>query len=933
MGISLGDLDGDGDLDAFTTGWNNSYNKVWLNDGKGVFLEAQAIPNANTVSVQLGDLDGDGDLDAYLANYMSDDTDLPDQVWLNNGKGQFTDSGQSLETVVSPFPALGDLDADGDLDVYLSGEPDGAAPDEVWANNGAGAFSLFRIVDENYWGGFVTLGDLDNDGNLDAFIGSRNAAQSYQVYLNGDWTQAEPLPNENVAYAFAQCPEDPDSFYIIGGLDDIGSLPDTYRYNTSTGFWTRLAPVPIAVYGASAACYQGKIYYAGGGTPVTDTLYIYDIATNAWSFDSTLPRHVWGAALGAWDGKLFLVGGTDEVFGPGLHPVNQVDVYDIATHTWTADALPLMPIAASVPGYDQAGPYLYLVGGYSGNYNFNVTATQRLDLSTGQWETGPTFSSARASPATALTEQHLYASGGEADGAGWLDSSSLVEVLDLSDWPNGSWQLIGDDLPYPTQGNMSNACTEVGSGGEIWSVGGMNGTPWDIYDTNLYYPTEPCFGNTFALDLAPVNLPGSGLPGETVTYLLTLTNTGDIPDAYNLDLYSIWPAEITGVPGALDVGENRGITVTVQVPPGSLPGEMDVATFNVTSQGDPSQTASAILTTTALTLYAPEFNVEVPALSGDPGTTVVYTLTLSNLGNITDTFELGAAGNLWEVQLPFTQTTLGIGESVEVIVQVAIPPEAQAGEQDSVTLIAASQGDPTQTASAELITTAKAVYGVQLAGEVLALSGDPGTTVVYTLTLSNQGNITDTFEMGAAGNLWEVQLPFTQTTLGIGESVEVIVQVAIPPEAQAGEQDSVTLTATSQGDPAQTASAELITTAKAVYAVQLAGEVLALSGHPGETLAYVFTVANLGNLTDTFDLTFEGNLWPVSLPFTSTTLGVGESLEILIQVSVPFTALAGEEDVLTLTVRSQGDPAQADSAFLTSTAVWHRTLLPVVWKD
>ena len=41
------------------------------------------------------------------------------KIWLNDGHGVFTDSGQSLGDSATFTVALGDLDGDGDLDVFL----------------------------------------------------------------------------------------------------------------------------------------------------------------------------------------------------------------------------------------------------------------------------------------------------------------------------------------------------------------------------------------------------------------------------------------------------------------------------------------------------------------------------------------------------------------------------------------------------------------------------------------------------------------------------------------------------------------------------------------------------------------------------------------------------------------------------------------------
>jgi hypothetical protein len=101
-------------------------------------------------------------------------------------------------------------------------------------------------------------------------------------------------------------------------------------------------------------------------------------------------------------------------------------------------------------------------------------------------------------------------------------------------------------------------------------------------------------------------------------------------------------------------------------------------------------------------------------------------------------------------------------------------------------------------------------YGVELSPDD-SLSGPVNHTITYTLSILNTGSMADTFDLTAIGQTWTTNLSTSLVSLAASASAVFHATVVIPPDAGDQETDTVTITATSQGDSSKTDSAVLTT--------------------------------------------------------------------------------------------------------------------------
>ena len=116
----------------------------------------------------------------------------------------------------------------------------------------------------------------------------------------------------------------------------------------------------------------------------------------------------------------------------------------------------------------------------------------------------------------------------------------------------------------------------------------------------------------FGVAAEPSSVAQAGKAGTVVTYTLTVVNTGNAPDQYDVSVSgAAWTTTAPTTIGPLAGGASARVTVTVAIPGEAEEGQTDTAALTVTSRGDETKSATFMLTTTAT---ATPFRVFMPVI-------------------------------------------------------------------------------------------------------------------------------------------------------------------------------------------------------------------------------------------------------------------------------------------------------------------------------
>jgi hypothetical protein len=217
MGVATGDIDNDGWIDLYVTGFGR--NQMFRNNGNGTFVDVSTSsgtgdPDGWGVPASFFDFDRDGRLDLFVGNYLTYSLDAhvpcfsasgapdycrpsvyrpqPSHLYHNLGGGRFADVTIAAGMGRDFGPALGaaaaDFNGDGWADLFVANDEH---ENQLWINRRDGTFvntalqagAALGPSGERKANMGVDAGDFDADGDEDLFV-TELIAQGSSLYVN-----------------------------------------------------------------------------------------------------------------------------------------------------------------------------------------------------------------------------------------------------------------------------------------------------------------------------------------------------------------------------------------------------------------------------------------------------------------------------------------------------------------------------------------------------------------------------------------------------------------------------------------------------------------------------------------------------------------------------------------------------------------------------
>lgn len=211
-------------------------------------------------------------------------------------------------------------------------------------------------------------------------------------------------------------------------------------------------------------------------------------------------------------------------------------------------------------------------------------------------------------------------------------------------------------------------------------------------------------------------------------------------------------------------------------------------------------------------------------------------------------------------------------------------------------------------------------YDVGLNCSIANKTVKPGSSVNYSVEVTNRGDVEDTINMSISKSLesWSASLSNDTAVLASGSSTSIILTITVPENSSENDSCVVIVTGRSSGNSSVFSNVTVITTVKIApyYEVKLFCSVNETASYRGRVLNFTVSVTNTGNREDTINLSVSCEyLELVTLDKYFVVLSSGATEKIIVTLYLPAELEVG---LLSLSIRgtSTNDSSKSDTIIL-----------------
>jgi len=392
-------------------------------------------------------------------------------------------------------------------------------------------------------------------------------------------------------------------------------------------------------------------------------------------------------------------------------------------------------------------------------------------------------------------------------------------------------------------------------------------------------------------------------PGKSVSYNITVKNTGNGQDSFSLtksgehtDWVTFSSSSIT-----VDGGVSESVSLLVQVPSNAF-AQSFVVKVNVKSQGDANMQQNLNLTTTINLLYGLELTPSETSKEVTSPVPATFNMTIRNTGNSNDTMEFEAVGARMDwVSFNTSSVLLGPGNSTTVKVTVSppysIPYDKLAGTYVHGVKVT-SRGYSFATSTVNLTTKINIIYDFDTTWDTTSKTVGPGGKATFNLTINNKGNIQDTYVLNAQTFSTWVQWANNNISI-LSASPDTIMMTVNVPAGQANGDYTITVEVKPLGNDTKKKTTPIIVKVSELFGVTLSSEDVDKEAGQGSSITYTVKVKNSGNVNEDIDIKIAEGKYKDWATLSDETTLLGEKGEKLITVIVriPADQSAGTYDI------------------------------------